>query len=48
MQIGVYDELVQMKKACGHAHIKVILATGELGSFANVYKASFVAMMAGK
>ncbi|GLH12497.1 Deoxyribose-phosphate aldolase [Gryllus bimaculatus] len=44
----LYDELKQMKEACGpHAHMKSILATGELGSLTNVYKASLVAMMAG-
>ena len=36
-----------MKKACGKAHMKSILAVGELGSLENIYKASFVAMMAG-
>jgi len=36
-----------MKKACGTAHLKTILATGELGSLSNVYKASLVCMMAG-
>ena len=34
-----------MKKACGNAHMKSILAVGELGSLENIYKASFVAMM---
>jgi len=43
----VYDELKQMKEACGKAHMKAILAVGELGSLENVYKASMVAMMAG-
>lgn len=43
----LYDELKQMKKACGKAHMKSILAVGELGSLENIYKASFVAMMAG-
>ena len=36
------------REACGTAHLKTILATGELGSLDNVYKASLVAMMAGK
>ncbi|GAB6031315.1 hypothetical protein CHUAL_009107 [Chamberlinius hualienensis] len=44
---GVYDEVVEMKKACGPAHMKSILATGELGTLSNIYKASLVAMMAG-
>jgi len=43
-----YDELKQMKAACGpNAHMKAILAVGELSSFTDVYKASMVAMMAG-
>ena len=37
-----------MKEACGEAHMKTILATGELGSLTNVYRASMVCMMAGK
>ncbi|KAH9525101.1 hypothetical protein Btru_000334 [Bulinus truncatus] len=44
---GVYDEVKLMKDACGKAHMKAILATGELGSLTNVYKASMVCMMAG-
>lgn len=36
-----------MKEACGKAHMKAILAVGELGTLENVYKASMVAMMAG-
>ena len=44
---GVYDELKAMRAACGEAHMKAILAIGELGSMNNVYKASLVAMMAG-
>lgn len=43
----LYDELKDMRKACGRAHMKAILAVGELGSMENVYKASMVAMMAG-
>ncbi|KAK0052850.1 deoxyribose-phosphate aldolase [Biomphalaria pfeifferi] len=44
---GVYDEVKLMKEACGKAHMKTILATGELGSLSNIYKASLVCMMAG-
>lgn len=44
---GLYDELKAMRAACGNAHMKAILAVGELGSMNNVYKASLVAMMAG-
>ncbi|XP_013392327.1 deoxyribose-phosphate aldolase-like [Lingula anatina] len=44
---GVYDEVRLMREACGEAHMKTILATGELGSMTNVYKASLVCMMAG-
>ncbi|XP_023335257.1 deoxyribose-phosphate aldolase isoform X2 [Eurytemora carolleeae] len=43
----LYSEVVEMKKACGDAHMKSILAIGELGSMENVYKASLVCMMAG-
>ena len=43
----LYDELVEMRLACGDAHIKAILATGELGRLTNTAKASMVAMMAG-
>jgi deoxyribose-phosphate aldolase len=44
---GLYDEVVQFRKTCGEAHLKVILATGELGTLRNIYRASLVAMMAG-
>ncbi|NXL92848.1 DEOC aldolase, partial [Alectura lathami] len=44
---GLYEEIRQCRQACGEAHMKTILATGELGSLANVYKASMIAMMAG-
>ncbi|KAG8232097.1 hypothetical protein J437_LFUL012294, partial [Ladona fulva] len=44
----LYQEIQQMKEACGEtAHMKTILAVGDLGSLTNVYKASLVAMMAG-
>ena len=43
----VYDEIVQVKEACGAAHLKVILETGELGTYDNVRRASLVAMAAG-
>ncbi|CAH0557560.1 unnamed protein product [Brassicogethes aeneus] len=44
----LYQEIQQMKEACGpNAHMKAILATGELGTLDNVYKASLIAMMAG-
>ncbi|RXG73256.1 Deoxyribose-phosphate aldolase [Armadillidium vulgare] len=43
----LYEEIRQMKDACGTAHMKAILAVGELGTLTNVYKASLVAMMAG-
>lgn len=45
--VGLYDELRAMREACGHAHMKAILATGELGTLKNVVKASWIAMMAG-
>jgi len=44
---AVYDEVKLMKEACGDAHLKTILATGELGTLTNVYRASMVCMMAG-
>jgi deoxyribose-phosphate aldolase len=44
---ALYDEIVQFRKTCGEAHLKAILATGELGTLRNVYRASLVAMMAG-
>lgn len=43
----VFDEVKQMKEACGSAHMKAILAVGELGTMENVYKASMVCMQAG-
>ncbi|XP_075234077.1 deoxyribose-phosphate aldolase isoform X2 [Lycorma delicatula] len=43
----LYDEIIQMKIACGKACMKTILATGECGSLNNIYKASMIAMMAG-
>jgi deoxyribose-phosphate aldolase len=43
----VYDEIVQVKEACGPAHLKVILETGELGTYDNVRRASLLAMAAG-
>ena len=43
----VYDEVVRVKEACGHAHLKVILETGELGTYDNVRRASLLAMAAG-
>jgi deoxyribose-phosphate aldolase len=43
----VYDEIVQVKEASGEAHLKVILETGELGTYDNVRRASLLAMAAG-
>ncbi|KAG9467840.1 hypothetical protein GDO78_014197 [Eleutherodactylus coqui] len=43
----LYEEIRMFREACGEAHMKTILGTGELGSLTNVYKASLVAMMAG-
>ncbi len=43
----VYDEIVRVKEACGEAHLKVILETGELGTYDNVRRASLLAMAAG-
>ena len=44
---ALYDEMKEFRRACGDAHVKAILATGELGSLRNVARASFVCMMAG-
>ena len=44
---ALYDEMKEMRAACGNAHVKAILATGELGTLRNVAKASLVCMMAG-
>ncbi|MBN9886710.1 deoxyribose-phosphate aldolase [Salipiger abyssi] len=44
---GLYDEMRQFRAACGEAHVKAILATGELGTLQNVARASLVCMMAG-
>ncbi len=43
----LYDEIAEFKQACGSAHLKVILGTGDLLTLRNVARASFVAMMAG-
>ncbi len=44
---ALYDEVAAFKQACGSAHMKVILGTGDLLTLRNVARASFVAMMAG-
>jgi deoxyribose-phosphate aldolase len=44
---ALYDEIAMFKNACGPAHLKVILGTGDLLTLRNVARASFVAMMAG-
>ncbi len=43
----VFDEIGQVKEASGRAHLKVILETGELGTYDNVRRASVLAMAAG-
>ena len=43
----IFDEIAQIKEACGDAHLKVILETGELETYENVRKASDIAMYAG-
>ncbi|MCK6577917.1 MAG: deoxyribose-phosphate aldolase [Anaerolineae bacterium] len=45
--VALYDEVRQFRDACGSAHMKSILATGELGTLRNVARASLVCMMAG-
>src|SRR2546425_967775 len=44
---ALYDEVKSFRDACGSAHMKVILGTGDLATLANVARASLVAMMAG-
>jgi len=44
---ALYDEMAERRSACGEAHVKAILATGELGTLRNVARASLVCMMAG-
>ncbi|WP_283179666.1 deoxyribose-phosphate aldolase [Gemmobacter sp. 24YEA27] len=44
---ALYDEIAAMRSACGPAHLKAILATGDLQTLRNVYAASMVAMQAG-
>lgn len=44
---ALYDEMKAFREACGDAHVKAILATGELGSLRNVARASLICMMAG-
>lgn len=45
--LEVYEEIVAIKEACGEAHLKVILETGELVTYDNVRRASWLAMLAG-
>ena len=45
--LDVFDEIVAVKQACGDAHLKVILETGELATLDNVRRASWLAMLAG-
>ena len=44
---ALHDEVAAMREACGPAHLKAILGTGDLRTLRNVYKASMVAMQAG-
>jgi deoxyribose-phosphate aldolase len=43
----VFEEIVKIKEACGNAHLKVILETGELVTYDNVRRASWLALLAG-
>jgi deoxyribose-phosphate aldolase len=45
--LEVFEEIVAVKDACGAAHLKVILETGELNTYDNVRRASWLAMLAG-
>ena len=44
---ALYDEVMACREACGSAHMKTIIATGQLGNLNNVARASMVSMMAG-
>ncbi|WP_043061834.1 deoxyribose-phosphate aldolase [Brucella anthropi] len=44
---ALYDEIAAMREVCGDAHMKAILATGDINTLTNVYRASMVAMQAG-
>jgi deoxyribose-phosphate aldolase len=44
---AVYDEIVAVRQACGSAHLKVILETGELAGYDDVRRASWLALLAG-
>ncbi len=45
--VDVYEEIVAVRHACGQAHLKVILETGELSTLDNVRRASWLALLAG-
>ncbi|HSV37136.1 MAG TPA: deoxyribose-phosphate aldolase [Nocardioidaceae bacterium] len=45
--LSVFEEIAQTREACGDAHLKVIFETGELQTYDNVRRASWLAMMAG-
>jgi deoxyribose-phosphate aldolase len=45
--LEVFEEIVSVREACGGAHLKVILETGELATYDNVRRAGWLAMMAG-
>ena len=45
--LDIYDQIQAIKHTCGAAHLKVILETGELKTYDNVKKASWIAMLAG-
>ena len=44
---ALYDEMREFRAACGDAHVKAILATGDIRTLSNVAQASMVCMMAG-
>jgi deoxyribose-phosphate aldolase len=45
--LQVFEEIAAVKEACGNAHLKVILETGELATYDNVRRASWIGMLAG-
>ncbi|NSC23556.1 deoxyribose-phosphate aldolase [Streptomyces albus subsp. chlorinus] len=45
--LQVFEEIQEVKRACGHAHLKVIFENGELATYDNIRRASWLAMLAG-
>ncbi len=45
--LTVFNQIAEVKQACGEAHLKVIMETGELVTYDNVRRASYLSMLAG-